>query len=366
MASTPWDASGFQSIVGRTPTQAETDFYSKDPNWQVNVQNAAGGGAPAASGSYGSGYTTPQGQTNYGTATGGGSNTPTSTPQVQPTPAATPGGSGTMPGAGQAPSYVNMQDPTSQAVYQAFQAKGIQPRDQADFQYWVDKINQSGGLANGYQNSGGSGTWANRMASAQGGVGDYSTGGTPIQGGTMGNTFGDPRQISSGYSGTGTLMNGALGAGDANSLYADLLKRSQESLSFNPQTDAIARPQIDSFAASRARQDKDTLSQLAEGAGPNGNQAAATRAAGEASGQATAGFAGQLGQQEVAARRQEISQALSGAMGLLTSQQQMALQEELSNLDRAQQESQFGRSLANNAYQFDINDQYRNSPLSWA
>jgi hypothetical protein len=53
-------------------------------------------------------------------------------------------------------------------------------------------------------------------------------------------------------------------------------------------------------------------------------------------------------------------------MGLLTSQQQMALQEELSNLDRAQQESQFGRSLANNAYQFDINDQYRNSPLSWA
>lgn len=261
-------------------------------------------------------------------------------------------------GGGQAgaPSYYNASDPTQQAVWGAFQAKGIQPRDQADFQYWVDHINQSGGLENGYANTGGSGTWADRMASGNGGVGDYRTGGAPIQGGTMGG----------GSSGSGTLMKGGLGVGDANSLYADLLHRANQSLSFDPQTDAIARPQIDSFAASRARGDKNTLSQLAESGGPNSDISAATRAAGESSSQANAGFAGQLAQNEVAARRTEISQALSGALGLLTSQQQMALQEELSNLDRQQQESQFGRSLANNAYQFDSNDQYRNSPLTWA
>ncbi len=273
---------------------------------------------------------------------------------------------GTQPAAGGAqtsyPSYYNAQDPTHQAVWNSFQAKGIQPRDQADFQYWVDKINQSGGLANGYQNSGGTGTWQDRMNAAQGGVGDYSTGGSPIKGGTMPGAGG-------GFTGTGTMFNGAngtFGSPEAASLYENLLGRANQSLKFDPNADPIARAQIDSFDAARQRNDKNTLSSVAEQAGPNTNLSAIQRSAGEASGQATAGFTGQLAQQEVAARRQEIQSALQMGAGLLTSQQQMALQEELANLDRAQQESQFGRSLANNAYQFDINDQYRNSPLSWA
>ena len=55
--------------------------------------------------------------------------------------------------------------------------KGIQPRDAADFNYWVDHISQSGGLEKGYANEGGTGTWIDRMASGSGGVGDYGQGG---------------------------------------------------------------------------------------------------------------------------------------------------------------------------------------------
>jgi hypothetical protein len=78
---------------------------------------------------------------------------------------------------GAAPAYYNAQDPTHQAVMNAFQQKGIQPRDAADFNYWVDHINQSGGLEKGYANEGGTGTWIDRMASGSGGVGDYGQGG---------------------------------------------------------------------------------------------------------------------------------------------------------------------------------------------
>lgn len=73
----------------------------------------------------------------------------------------------------QVASYVNGNDPTQTAVWQAFAAKGIQPRDQADFQYWVDKMNAD---PNNRQ------YWLNRMAQAQGGVGDYSNGGGSLGG----------------------------------------------------------------------------------------------------------------------------------------------------------------------------------------
>lgn len=67
------------------------------------------------------------------------------------------------------PAYVNANDPTQAAVYAAFQQKGITPRDQQDFQYWVDKINQTGGFGD----AGNKAYWLQRMAQSQGGVGDY-------------------------------------------------------------------------------------------------------------------------------------------------------------------------------------------------
>ena len=84
---------------------------------------------------------------------------------------------------GQLPSYVNQNDPISAAVWKAFQQKGLSPRDQGDFQYWVDKINQTGGWTP--QNSS---YWLSRMAQGQGGVGDYS--GAPEAGGGFGGALG--------------------------------------------------------------------------------------------------------------------------------------------------------------------------------
>lgn len=99
------------------------------------------------------------------------------------------------PGGVQPPPYVNLNDPVQAAVWQSFAKKGIMPRDQSDFSYWVDHINSSGGLDNGYANAGGTGTWQQRMDAAQGGVGDYGNGG-----GGGGGSFGGASGGGGGFS----------------------------------------------------------------------------------------------------------------------------------------------------------------------
>jgi hypothetical protein len=247
-------------------------------------------------------------------------------PQGQP-PQQSGGSGGTMP------SYYNANDPVHQAVMQAYQAKGIQPRDASDFNYWVDHINQSGGLANGYANTGGSGTWAQRMAAGSGGVGDYSTGG--------------------GGSGAGGGVGGWGGAGGpdprSQALYDQLLKRSTQSLAVNP-NDPIIKGQTDAFNTTQQRQLRKGLSAAAEAAGPNGNIANETRMGNETAGEATAGFQANLMQKEVDARRAEIAQALSGQLGVLSLDQQAALHREDEALQARGQDiqSQLGnRGLAN-------------------
>lgn len=192
--------------------------------------------------------------------------------------------------------------------------------------------------------------------------------------GAGGAAFAPPPSYSSGAGAGGSVISGALGTGDANSLYAQLMARANQSLTPD-KNDPVIRAQTDAFNAQRTLGDRNTLASLAEQSGANGNLNAATRAAGEASGQAGSQFQAGLMANEVTARRNEIQQALSGAQGLLTAEQAMSLQEEMARLDRAQQESQFGRTLAENesqfgrnlgqrGYEFDINDQYRNSPVA--
>lgn len=75
---------------------------------------------------------------------------------------------GSDPLAGQ-PTAAAATDPVTAAVLSAFTAKGMQPRDAQDLQYWVDKINTTGGWDGGGNQS----YWQSRMAQGQGGVGDY-------------------------------------------------------------------------------------------------------------------------------------------------------------------------------------------------
>ncbi len=67
------------------------------------------------------------------------------------------------------PSAAPASDPARDAVMKAFAAKGIQPRDEADINYWIGKINGTGGMSD----AGNASYWTQRMAQGQGGVGDY-------------------------------------------------------------------------------------------------------------------------------------------------------------------------------------------------
>jgi hypothetical protein len=67
------------------------------------------------------------------------------------------------------PSWLqyDANDEVDKAILAAYKAKGITPRDQADFDYWKGVIAKSGGLSD---------YWTSRMAQKSGGVGDYSNG----------------------------------------------------------------------------------------------------------------------------------------------------------------------------------------------
>lgn len=90
------------------------------------------------------------------------------------------------------PAPAPATDPTRDAVMKAFAAKGIQPRDEADIQYWIGKINGSGGMSD----AGNASYWTQRMGQGQGGVGDYQERpeqGSPQQNGPPPSFNGDTR-----------------------------------------------------------------------------------------------------------------------------------------------------------------------------
>lgn len=64
-------------------------------------------------------------------------------------------------------------DAVKQAVLDAYKAKGLTPRDEADLNYWIGKIKGSGGFEDAQNKA----YWLDRMAMQFGGVGDYSESG---------------------------------------------------------------------------------------------------------------------------------------------------------------------------------------------
>ena len=147
-------------------------------------------------------------------------------------------------------------------------------------------------------------------------------------------------------SGAGAGGGGASGAGAqgggpsantdprAEAFYQELLKRSQQGLAID-RTDPIIRAQADAFAANQERSRRNYLSDVAERQGPLANIQGERRMAAERAGQATGGFEAELIGKELVARRQEISEALQLMGGVLSRDQQAALQRELAQLDAA-------------------------------
>jgi hypothetical protein len=237
------------------------------------------------------------------------------------------------------PSFVNINDPVQEAVWAAFAQKNISPRDQGDFQYWVDKINQTGGWANPSNKS----FWLSRMAQPQGGVGDYS--GAPETGSTT-VTSSSTLPTAPG-SVTGPQMDPWL-----HDQIAKLLSDNQQPVDPN---DPIIKAQTDAARVAGTRELTTARNAAAERAAAEGLPTAAFDNAvvgnqeklGENLSSMTAG----LMANELQNRRAQVVNALSSAQG----QDAQALNLQLAQIDAAlkqqqlgQQNTQFYDSLSSN------------------
>lgn len=151
-----------------------------------------------------------------------------------------------------------------------------------------------------------------------------------------------------GTGGGGAGGGGGVGGnmtGDARGIFDLLMERARGSENVDP-NDPIIKAQTDAYRAEGTQARRDFLARQAEAAGPYGNQRSEERRSAEELGKSVGGFQAAAMQQELSARRAKIEHALSGAAGFLTEQQRMSLQNELTRLQLAQQESQFGRNLA--------------------
>jgi hypothetical protein len=142
----------------------------------------------------------------------------------------------------------------------------------------------------------------------------------------------------------------------------------------------IVRAQSDAYGANTDKARRDFIGDAAERLGPyaSGALLGQERMSAEAAGKANATFEAQAMQQELTAQRNEIMQALNGALGILSQDKQLALTEKLAQIDNAlayarlnQDQNQFNASdafrrleLGQRSYEFDANDEFRRSPLA--
>jgi hypothetical protein len=135
-----------------------------------------------------------------------------------------------------------------------------------------------------------------------------------------------------------TTMLGGLGplvasnGQNRDTLHGMLMGRATQSLNLDG-SDPLIRRQADTYAAANERNARRTLAGLAESAGPYANLASERGQLSEQVGQNNASFESQLVSREIAARRQEIAEALTGLRGQLNTDQQLALQTQMAVLD---------------------------------
>lgn len=130
-----------------------------------------------------------------------------------------------------------------------------------------------------------------------------------------------------------------------------LMGRATQSLNVDRNSPTI-RQQADPYAANVERERRNYLADLAESAGPLANLQGKKRLSYERAGQATGLYESQLIGKELTDRRTEIQQALTQLGSLLTSQQQMALQEELARIDDATR--RLGLNFQNDQFYADL------------
>jgi hypothetical protein len=120
--------------------------------------------------------------------------------------------------------------------------------------------------------------------------------------------------------------------GRQDQLYGTLMNRAQQGLNINPQDPVIAA-QTNAFRAEQDRNARQAVDVAAARGGPNANLNLERRMASEGASRATGGLQAQLMGNELANRRNEIQNALTQMGGMLTQDQQLALQGELGMID---------------------------------
>ena len=322
MATTPTGYYQQQAPPGMNVPQVMTPYYGSSPL------------DPSTSGPQ---INYPGGTPNFNEQTGS-YNTPAPPPTQQPSGPSWPG----IDTSGINPQLVGL-----------FQQYGVTPTGRGtgytDIGYWNDKISAPGAD---------SGYYLGRLQYelTHGGQDQYaSSAAAGVSPSTA--SAAAPYTFGTGVPGMGTIFGagGVAGSAAGNDLFNYLMQRGQGitsdanlpalQLSAN---DPIIKAQTDAYRAEQDRAARSYESQAAEKAGSSGNIDAVTRSMTEQAAQNTSGFEAQLLSSELNARRQEIEQALSGTQGMLTAEQALQLQEELSQLQLAQQAYQFDTGNAIN------------------
>lgn len=130
-------------------------------------------------------------------------------------------------------------------------------------------------------------------------------------------------------------------AGQSEALFKMLMERANQGTAVS-RNDPNVRAQVDPVVAQQERASRNYLDDVAERSGPLANLQGERRLAAERSGQAAGAFESEVIGREIAARRDEIMQALQLYGSRLSTEQQLELQRELGQLNASLQREGFG------------------------
>jgi hypothetical protein len=127
----------------------------------------------------------------------------------------------------------------------------------------------------------------------------------------------------------------------SDALYQMLMQRAQQGTAVN-RNDPNIRSQVDPVVAQQERASRNYLDDVAERSGPLANLQGERRLVAERGGQAAGAFESEVIGREIAAKRDEIQQALSLYGSMLSADKQLELQNQLAQLNAALQREGYG------------------------
>ena len=182
-----------------------------------------------------------------------------------------------------------------------------------------------------------------------------------VEGAGGGGFGGGGSSAGSSFSSSSSGISG-IPSGAGTELYNMLLSRAKQGTAIDS-NDPNIRQQVDPYSAQVEREKRNYLADTAERRGPLANLQGEARLASERAGQASGLFEAQLIGRELQSRRDEIAQALESMRGMLSQEQQLAMQRELSQLDASIRNRQI--SSGNDQFMSSLGLQAENQNNYW-